>query len=280
MKTGFALQSKAVIHDAIVCSMQMPFTRKASWIWSVFIFIVTSGIVLSFWWAHQNKFIECLQFQVIPSAPAAFECGNHYFGVYGSSGYDVSKAEYYFGKAVEIDPNTPDAWHQYARTAFLRGDFQTALYRINKQFEERGDELMASYYIRGLIEGYAKDYAAAENDFLKFLMWSPYNWAANNDLAWIYFAQGKFKEAKEQTEKGLAASPDNVWLLVTHGMSSYNLGDKRQAVEDLLKARDFVKKLTEATWSRAYPGNDPRVAGEGLAAFRQAIEDDLTLVYK
>jgi tetratricopeptide (TPR) repeat protein len=200
--------------------------------------------------------------------------------VYGPSGYDVSKAEYYFGKAVEIDPKTPDAWHQYARTAFLRGNYQTALERINMQFKERGDELMASYYIRGLIEGYSKDYSAAEKDFLKFIEWSPNNWAANNDLAWVYFAEGKFKEAKAQTEKGLLGNPNNAWLLVTHGMSAYNLGDKRQAIEDLLKARDAAKNLTEANWSRAYPGNDPQIAGEGLAAFKRAIENDLTLVYK
>lgn len=232
------------------------------------------------YWAVQSRFSQCIVFALARTAQSAFLCGNYHFAVYGPIGYDVEKAEYYFGQAVEIDPKTPDAWHQYARIAFLRGDFAQALYRINRQFEERGEELMASYYIRGLIEGYAKDYPSAERDFKKFLEWSPQNWAASNDLAWIYFAQGKFKEAAEQVAPNLAYNPDNPWLWATHAMSVYNLGDKETARTELLRAQELVNTLTEAEWSRAYPGNDPKIAGKGLAAFKKAIADNLLLVNK
>lgn len=230
-------------------------------------------------WTVTTKYSSCIVFWMKNNAQSAFICGNHYFGVYGSSGYDVKKAEYYFGKAVEIDPKTPDAWHQYARVAFLRGDFSTAMYRINKQFEERGDELMSSYYIRGLIEGYMKDYPAAEKDFRRFLEWDPHNWAGNNDLSWIYFAQGKFKEAADQSSKGLGGSSPNPWLLVMHAMSMYNLGHKKVAEMELGKARESAQKLTEEQWAHAYPGNDPKIAGKGLTEFRKIIEQDIELVH-
>jgi len=240
--------------------------------------VIAAGVYWGVSAMYKNGFARCIEFQVTHSANAAFICGNHYFGVYGSSGYDIKKAEYYFAKAVEIDPTTPDAWHQYARIAFLHGDFTEALYRINMQFKMRGDELMASYYIRGLIEGYAKQYPAAEEDFSKFLEWDPDNWAANNDLAWIYFVQGKYKDTKERAEIGLKYNPYSPWLLVMHAMSAYNLGDSKTAKEELRLARDVAAGLREEDWIRAYPGNDPLIAAEGLASFRQTIEENILLV--
>jgi tetratricopeptide (TPR) repeat protein len=228
---------------------------------------------------NRNGYIYCLKFPITKAAQDAFACGNHYFGIYDASAYDIVKAEDYFGRAVEIDPKFPDAWHQYARIAFLKGDFGTALYRINKQFEYRGDELVDSYYIRGLIEGYAKDYPAAERDFSKFLEFDPKNWAANNDLAWIYFAQGKFKESLAQADLGLSYNGENPWLVVMRAMSLYNLGDEETALVDLRTAQRKAEMLTEDDWSRAYPGNDPAVAGRGLAAFKEAIRQNLALIH-
>jgi tetratricopeptide (TPR) repeat protein len=230
---------------------------------------------------YKNGYIYCIKFYITSSAEDAFQCGNHYFDVFGPSDYNATKAEYYFGRATEIDPTLPDEWHQYARTAFLRGDFAAALYRINKQFEMRGDELMASYYIRGLIEGYSYDYSDAEKDFLKFLQWDRGNWAANNDLAWVYFAQGKYAQVTKLIH-GFAttAKPANPWLLTTDAMSLYNLGDSTGAYKELLAARDAAATLTDADWIHSYPGNDPAVAGVGLDAFRKTIDDDIALVEK
>lgn len=242
---------------------------------AIALLLVGSGIAQ---WTRDTGFIFCARFPITQSASDAFKCGNHYFGVYGPAGYDVVKAEYYFGQAIKLDPTLPDVWHQYARIAFLRGDFSTALYRINMQFKERGDELMASYYIRGLIEGYAHDYASAEKDFLKFLAWDPNNWAANNDLAWVYFAQGKYVDVVKRLHGFATTGLSNPWLLTTDAMSLYNLGDKKTAYEELLKARNAASKLSEADWIHAYPGNDPAVAGKGLSAFRKTIEDDIDLV--
>lgn len=227
---------------------------------------------------YTGGFSSCVMFHVFDTATDAFVCGNYYFGVYGTHGYNIEKAESYFERAIARNPNVPDVWHQYARIAFLRGDFEEALLRINKQFSERGDELMASYYIRGLIYGYNKQYAEAEADFNTFLKWDPSNWAANNDLAWIYFVQGKFKEAEAQAERGLKSNAANPWLLVMHAMARYNLGDSVGVEEELLRAEKYAANLTGAHWMRAYPGNDPRSAVQGLESFKAVIQKDLETV--
>lgn len=230
-------------------------------------------------WAQRTGYIYCIKFEFSRTAENAFQCGNHYFGVYGSSGYNVIKAEDYFGRAVALDETLPDAWHQYARAAFLRGDYAVAMYRINKQFEMRGDELMASYYIRGLIEGYSKDYVHAEQDFKKYIESDRNNWAARNDLAWIYFVQGKYKDIVALIH-GFAntSGTPNPWLLTMDAMALYNLGDSKTALAELYKARDAAAKLTGRDWIHAYPGNDPAIATKGLAGFRQTIEDNIVLV--
>lgn len=243
------------------------------------LFLILVFLGYGVYWSYKSRFTHCVLFFATHSAEDAFICGNHHFGVYGPSGYSIEKAEQYFGKAVEIDPKTPDAWHQYARIAFLRGNFETALYRINRQFAERGDELMAAYYIRGLIYGYKKDYPNAQKDFEKYVAWNPTNWAANNDLAWIYFVQGKFADSKRQTESGMKYFPDNPWLLVSHAMSIYNLGDSVGAEAELLRAREAAAKLAPRDWDKAYPGNDPAIAEQGLAEFKRTIEKNIELVH-
>ncbi len=204
--------------------------------------------------------------------------GNSFFG--GSMPYSLTMADYSYRTALLFDPKVEDAWHQRARIAFLKGNFDDALVKINKQIDLHGDSFMAAYYIRGLIYGYDKQYTNAEKDFLHFLTWDSNNWAANNDLAWIYFAQGKFDQALAQSAKGLAVNPGNAWLLTMHAMSLYNLGKSEKAYEELLEAKKSVEKLTEADWTHSYPGNDPAIAASGLAAFKATIEKNIELVHK
>lgn len=209
-------------------------------------------------------------------AKALVSAGNRFFGYEGR--YDLARADGLFTAALLIDSDVPDAWHQRARIDFLRGEFDSALEKINKQISIHGDSFMASYYIRGLIHGYRKEFVEAERDFLHFLTWDPDNWAARNDLAWVYFAQGKFEETEAEAVRGLTIAPTNPWLLVMHGMARFNLGDFVGAKEDLEKAEREAAFLTEADWRYAYPGNDPAVAGKGVEAFRRAIKENLERV--
>lgn len=215
---------------------------------------------------------------VLESAQADVRRGNSYFGE--GQTYDLAKASSYYERALHKDPQARDAWHQLARIDFLRGDFDAALEKINKQIALHDDTLMSSHYIRGLIHGYRKEFAEAEADFKTFLAWDPENWAALNDLAWVYFAQGKFLEAQNMAERGLGVDPVNPWLLMMRGMSRFNLGDVAGAANDLVRAQREAASLTTRGWTRAYPGNDPRVAANGVLSMRAAITANIDLVHK
>jgi len=228
-----------------------------------------------------------LAFSLNKDAHLALSVGNYYFNVGGEGEYNLKKAKKYFHKAIVLDPSVPDAWHQLARIDFLRGDFNKALKKINTQIDLHGESLMASYYIRGLISGYdamqknslprvqKKEFESAEKDFLKFLAWDTGNWAAYNDLSWIYFQWGKFKEAEEVARKGLTLNPGNVWLLNMRGVALLNLGDKETAKILFMDAFEKAEKLMEADWHRAYPGNDPVNARQGLREMTAAIRLNL-----
>lgn len=211
-------------------------------------------------------------------AYAFVERGNRYFNVGGSGRYDLKKAEKYFLKALEKDPLVSDAWHQLARIDFLRGDFDGALEKINRQLALHGDSLMPSYYIRGLIYGYTKRFAEAEADFLKFYRWDPNNWAIYTDLSWIYFQEEKYEKMRMTAEGGLARFPNNPWLLNMAGLAHMNLGDAERARIYFQKALFWTETLKESDWHKAYPGNDPRVAGQGILEMKRAIEHNLDLL--
>lgn len=213
-------------------------------------------------------------------AERAVKIGNYYFNVDGDGEYNLDEARKYFEKAIKFDPNVPDAWHQLARIDFLAGDFDGALQKINTQIELHGEDLMASYYIRGLIHGFREEYAQAEENFLKFLEWDTKNWAAHNDLAWVYFSSGQFQKAADIAEQGLAYNPGNPWLLTSYGVSLLNLGEREKASAALEHALQKAEVLAPATWDRAYPGNDPRIAEGALMKLREAIQSNIELVHK
>ncbi len=212
----------------------------------------------------------------LPLARAALHSGNAFFG--GGMPYSLSIADTLYRVALRLDPRVEDAWHQRARIAFLGGDFRSAKDMINTQIALHGDSFMASYYIRGLIYGFNKEFAPAEKDFEHFLAWDPNNWAANNDLAWLYFSQGKFNETDIQASRGLLQNPGNPWLLMMRGMARFNLGRREEALTDLSEAREAARLLTEADWSKAYPGNDPRAATLGLSELHATIDKNIALI--
>lgn len=216
----------------------------------------------------------------INNAELEVELGNYYFNVSGLGVYDLKKAEKHFERALKIDPNVPDAWHQLARIDFLRGNFADATAKINKQIEIHGDSFMASYYIRGLINGYTGNLKEAEADFKKFLSWDKTNWAVHNDLAWVYFKRGDYKKVEIIAKEGLTFDKNNPWLLTSLGASLLNQGKKSEAKKIFENAQIAAEALTEKDWNKAYPGNDPRMASSGLVAMKKTIEYNLELSKK
>ncbi|MDO8522354.1 MAG: tetratricopeptide repeat protein [bacterium] len=219
-------------------------------------------------------------------AELQFEIGNYYFGgglpaapwrSAQAGAYDIEKAQSYFEKALEINPDIQGAHYQLGRTYFIQSGFADALREINKEIELHPD-FKRSYYMRGLIYGYTKHYAEAESDFKEFLKWKPESWAGHNDLAWIYFQEGKYKETTETAREGLKIVPDNPWLLNSLGVALLNTGEKNEAKETFAKTLAILDSMSPKDWGMAYPGNNPQIYGEGLSKMKQFIQDNLKLL--
>ncbi len=206
-------------------------------------------------------------------AQLAFEIGNYYFG---DGAYDLTTAERAFKQALAIDPRQAGAHYQLARVYFIKSDFADALREINTELELYPD-FKRSYYVRALINGYSGKLADAQADFKTFLEWKPSSWAANNDLAWVYFEDGKYAEAADAARAGLTIAPNNPWLLNSLGVALLNAGDKAGAKQSFEKALAVVGTMTDAQWGAAYPGNDPGVYSDGLSQMKESLEKNLQL---
>ncbi len=211
-----------------------------------------------------------------PSAERAFEHGSRHIDATNSpKAYDIKIAEYFFEKANRFDPEYPYLQHQRARIAFLNGDFKTAMLRIDQEIEMYGAEHPNSYYVRGLIEGFASDYQNAALDYARYLSSDPTNWAAINDYAWVLLKDGRAREAIVATARGLSFFPDNPWLLNTNAIALYEIELVEPALEQARKAETAAHDVSEYDWLMAYPGNEPRSAGSGIATLHKSTHDNI-----
>lgn len=208
---------------------------------------------------------------LLPSAERAFGYGFERFDARHPELYDVDAAEWFYERAAELDPALPYVHHELSRIAFLRGDFETAMDHINTQIGLFGNDAPNSFYVRGLIEGYRGEYEASLEDYEYFLSFEPNNWAALNDYAWVLLKAGKPREAVVATAHGLSLFPDNPWLLNTNATGLYDLGYYGPARAQMAKTLRAVSGVTEYQWLTAYPGNDPKVAAEGVRTFQEAV---------
>jgi len=218
---------------------------------------------------------ENAAFALAPSAERASAYGERHFDAERPAFYDIARAEYFYEKAVALDDQYPYVHHQLARIAFLRGRFGAALAEIDKEIALYGDEHLNSYYVRGLIEGYMGRYDEAARDYERFLESHPNSWAALNDYAWVLLKAERYADALSAADRGLANFPDNPWLLNSSAIALYELDRWAEALEAARRASRAAEELTEGEWLTAYPGNDPKIAGEGMAALRASIADNM-----
>jgi tetratricopeptide (TPR) repeat protein len=218
---------------------------------------------------------EILSIRIFPNADRAFSYGEEHFDATNPSQYNINLANYFFWQARDLDPNLLYVDHEIARIYFLRGEYGAALVAINLQIENHGDSTPNSYYIRGLIEGYMGDYGDADIDYKHFIPFDPHDWAAKNDDAWVLLKANRYEDALQITDAGLADDPTNPWLLNSQATALYELGNYKQALSSATMALNAFSTLTDAQWSHAYPGNDPAIAPQGLATFKNAIVENI-----
>src|SRR4030042_559658 len=199
--------------------------------------------------------------------------GNFYFN---GGAYDLEKAAKYYKVASYVDGKASYPHYQLARIYFVKSDFKDALAEIDTALAVNPENKRA-YYIRGLIDGYAGNLKASEEDFQKFIAWAPKEWAGYNDLAWVYYQEKEYQNAAAMGRKGLEVAPDNPWLLNGLGVSLTALGENDKGKIALDRAAELSKNMTAADWRKAYPGNDAQTAEWDLAQFKTDVTYNLQL---
>ena len=248
--------------------------RVITWRWILF---CTLGLLACLWVVYPHVLAygyENLRYGLDPTSARAFEYGEKHFNATRASHYDIDRAEYFFNEAA-VDPSLPYIYHELARIAFLKGDFNLALARIDLQISLHGTTTPNSYYVRGLIKGFAGDYAGAVKDYETYLRTDSRNWAAINDYAWVLLKADRPKEALIALDWGLMYWPENPWLHNSRATALFELERFKDAREAVEAAYRTVGSVDEADWLEAYPGNDPLIASEGITAFKKAVEENM-----
>lgn len=217
---------------------------------------------------------ELVLHTIAPSVERSIAFGNRRFNAIEPEMYDIVRAEYFFREAERMNPEAPYLQHQLARIAFLRGDFSSALSHINREID-RYPEHMNSFYVRALIHGFAGKYEESARDYETYLHSDPKNWAALNDYAWVLIKAKHYREALNVLDWGLIYWPDNAWLLNNRATALFEMRRRGEALESAQNAERAMENVTESDWLSAYPGNDPLVAPEGVAALKNAISENI-----
>jgi tetratricopeptide (TPR) repeat protein len=221
---------------------------------------------------------ELLYVQVSGRADLAYWYGNERFSAFESARYDIGAAERFFRIAYATDPALPYVNHQLARIEFLHGNFDDAFVYINRELKVNPDPSPSTYYIRALIAGFSGLYDMAAQDYETYLRHDPTNWAALNDYAWVLLKSKQPDKALLATAYGLQFFPDNPWLLNSNAIALYETGHREPARDQVRRAAQNATRVQETDWLTAYPGNDPRIAIEGVAALKESIRKNLRLM--
>jgi tetratricopeptide (TPR) repeat protein len=180
-----------------------------------------------------------------------------------------------------MDPTQPYVRHQLARILFLKSELVGALSLVTQEIELFKEQASpSSYYVRGLIYGYMDDFKKAAVDYEVYLKSDVNNWAAINDYAWVLIQDNRSHDALNALNWGLSSWPDNPWLLNSKVVALYELGrfdDARTVAAEALKA---TQNIQPAQWSQAYPGNDPRIAREGVFALQESVRSNMHSILK
>lgn len=209
----------------------------------------------------------------------SFDAGNIFFGGVKSL-YNVQLAQFFYIRSSnplfrQLPPRY--AHHQLSRTYFIQGRLDEALDEAKKELEIYPDDT-ATYYILGLTYGYMNREKEAIDAFSKFIETHPNTWAARNDKAWLQFRIGDIDGAIETIKPATEMVRNNPWVQNTYCALLINKKDFAGAEESCLLAKEAVSAMTEESWGRAYPGNDPRIYSTGLSAMKISIEQNLNLI--
>lgn len=240
--------------------------------------------ILSIWKHHvlESSLLLFLLFAgttifLVPSF--SFKIGNIFFGGIQPL-YNIQLAQLFYKTSLhsplsDLPPRY--AHYQLGRTYFIQGKLSEAAEETETELKIYPDNTTA-YYILGLTYGYLNRPYEAIDVFSKYIDTHPGTWAGRNDKAWLQFRVGDIKGALDTIEpiaKDFSYTP---WVQNTYCTLLLNTTRYKEAKNVCARAKAIIDKMTPEEWGRAYPGNDPRIYSEGLAAMKNSISQNLSIV--
>lgn len=235
--------------------------------------------IATYLWDTTKSFPEAL-LMLSQDAALGIRMGDRYFDNPGGEVlYDIDRAERLYEQALAIDPAVPMGHYQRARIAFLRAEYDDALTHLDAQEALTGDSFIPVFYLRGLVQAFAGDTETALETMQQYYSYDSNSWFVHNNLAWLHFQLGNYKEMRSISARGLSRHPSNPWLLMNSGIAYLNLGDRARGRYFLDRAQEEAEQLTPSEWLRAYPGNDPQMAEQGLTEFLETLQQNRGLFH-
>lgn len=180
-------------------------------------------------------------------------------------------SEYYFSKAIEIDPEYRQGYMTRARYYAECGEMEKAFADIDKALELSDDKDADVYMVRGIIYQLSGKNDEAVADFRKavsseFMVQQAYSYISK-----CLNSMGRYTEALEAADSGLKIDENFMNLYLNRGVANYYSDNYEDAVNDFKKVLSKRHEVEIATVEGAYRFRG--LAYERLGKYEDAIHD-------
>ncbi len=179
-------------------------------------------------------------------------------------------AEYYYSKAIELDPDYRQAYISRARFYVENRRLDDALRDIQSAVrldDGEGD----AYMTRGIIHHLRNENVQAINDFERAAQTERFALQAYSYIAKCNNALRDYNAAVEAADAGLAIDGDFLNLYVNRGVALLNLGKYHQAAEDFKRVIQKKNEVNTAAVEAAYRFRG--LTNEKLGEKQEALSD-------
>jgi tetratricopeptide (TPR) repeat protein len=160
-------------------------------------------------------------------------------------------AEYYYTKALDLDPSYLQGYINRARYYTDNRRLDDALNDIETAVNIDGDADDV-YMMRGIIHHVRGENADAVKDFQRVSSAAKFALQAFSYIAKCCNAMGKYNDAVEAANKGIALNSEFLNLYVNRGVALFHLEKYHQAIEDFKKVIQKKNEINTAAVEAAY----------------------------
>jgi len=148
-------------------------------------------------------------------------------------------------KAIQPEPSSAMEFFTRGQTHLGNGQYDLAIADFTKALE-LGPEGKAPYQLRGVAHLEKNQYDLAIVDFSKAIEIDPKDPYTYDKRSLAYLLSGRFKPAVTDLKKAIDLDPKKAApYYLTLGFASYKIGEKKEAQQFFLKAKDLDKDIIE-----------------------------------